>query len=138
MFIMVTFIENFIESHHLTVTEPSPAQADSLEQIRIDNLTMSATDLVLAYVWNEVAAQQKYDRETLYIRGDISDIGIDAFGACYLTLNAKYKGFVEVQCYFEKGKEIADYQKGQTITVEGECYGLSMNVLLRHCRVVKK
>lgn len=136
--VVVGLISNLVEDPEQDTYQAAQAQADSLKKAMIDNSTVDATSLVLSFEYNEVAATQKYFGNELWVKGEISDIGIDIVGQVYITLAAHYKnGFREVQCLFSSGKEVASRYKGEQVVVHGICQGLMMNVVLTKCEFVE-
>lgn len=98
--------------------------------------TILAKDLYNAYQANEVRADNNFKGKVFYVEGIIGDIGKDIMDEIYVTLNT---GDIigSVQCYVDNAEVAAKLQKGQRITVFGECDGLMMNVLMKDCKVVE-
>ena len=98
--------------------------------------TIQARDLYNAYQANEVSADNNFKEKKFYVEGVVGGIGKDILDDIYVTLKT---GDIigSIQCYVDDAKVAANLQKGQRITVFGECDGLLMNVLMKDCKVVE-
>ena len=98
--------------------------------------TIQARDLYNAYQANEVSADNNFKDKRFYVEGVVEDIGKDILDDIYVTLKT---GDIigSIQCYIDDANVAANLQKGQRITVFGECAGLFMNVLIKDCKVVE-
>ena len=123
--------------------ELTQAQKDSIAQVEKlakyeerKSQTIQAKDLYNAYQANEVSADNDFKDKNFYVEGVVGDIGKDILDDIYVTLKTgDYIG--SVQCYIDDANVAANLQKGQRITVYGECNGLMMNVLMKDCKVVE-
>lgn len=100
-------------------------------------IEVNAYDLMKEYKENEVAADQKYKGKVFKVTGVVENIGTDILDDVYITLETE-DGFYSIQCYFSKQSEIdkvASLQKGQQITLEGRCSGMTLNVIMKNCEI---
>ena len=123
--------------------ELTQAQKDSIAQVeklakyeQRKSQTIQAKDLYNAYQANEVSADNNFKAKNFYVEGVVRDIGKDILDNIYVTLKTGHI-IGSVQCYIDNANVAANLQKGQRITVFGECNGLMMNVLMKDCKVVK-
>lgn len=95
-------------------------------------LTVPAATLVTDYDANEVAADAKYKGKTLQVSGTIDTIGKDMLDSIYVSIDGGHP-LRHVQAFFDASDapRIAALKKGGTITVQGRCDGLMMNVMLK-------
>lgn len=112
-------------------TSPSEAQPTPPPQPAAD-LTVTPHKLVGDYDANEVAADQAYKGKALRVTGTVEDIGKDITDSIYVTL-ATGHSVRTVQVFFddEHTDAVAKLGKGDEVTVQGECMGLMLNVLIR-------
>lgn len=95
--------------------------------------------IVEDYISNEVAADNTYRGRLLEIRGEVCEIGKDLADRIYISLDGRH-GDRKTQCFFNDvaGQTVATLKKGDTVTVQGECDGLTLwTVLLSDCRLSK-
>ncbi len=80
---------------------------------------LDAIELLEAYQNNVAKADQSYKGKLIEVTGHVAEIEKDQLtDEVYVTLGCC------VRCYFHKGSgEVALIQKGQTISVKGECRG---------------
>lgn len=91
---------------------------------------VTSIKLMYDYKTNEVSADSKYKGKILRISGCVLDIAKDITDEAYITLDSA-DGTRQVQCFFGNNEEqLADIKRGQLVTVQGECDGLMMNVLI--------
>ena len=113
---------------------PSPAPQPTPSAIEV-----TAQELYSAYDANQVAADAKYKDKTLKVTGVVESIGKDILDTPYITLTSggQYEVW-GVQCMFDEKyePELAKLTKGQMVTVQGECDGYLVNVLLRDCALI--
>ncbi len=87
-------------------------------------------ELLYAYTLNEVSADNKYKGKILRVTGYVSEISKDITDEAYLTLTTG-DDIREIQCFFGGNEDqLAEIRPGQLVTVQGECDGLMMNILL--------
>ncbi len=86
----------------------------------------SVADIKRAYAENAVAADLRFEGKQIAVSGVISDIDRDILGAPFVTLEQK------VMKIFARGseKQIAHLKIGQTVTLTGNCHGMSLGLLL--------
>ena len=93
-------------------------------------IEISSKDLAAEYDKNEIAADNKYGGKTVRVTGEFQDMGKDFMDEVYITLEGKDL-FQSVHVYFgdddAEGKA-AELSKGDTVTIEGECDGMIINV----------
>jgi hypothetical protein len=121
--------------------EMSQAEKDSIAAVeRLDLIafrkraTITAPNLLHAYLENEVKADNLYKEKRFFIEGHIKDISKDLMGNIYVTLKAG-DPIRSVQCFINS-QEVANLHKGEKITVEGDCKGMLMNVLIKDCNLI--
>lgn len=99
-------------------------------------IKVSAADLASAYESNEVKADKDYKDKTVLMNGKIESIGVVA-GKTYVVLSSgKQFSVTNVQCFFTEKIEIdkvANLKKGQTVTIQGDVEGKSLNVTVNNC-----
>ena len=99
---------------------------------------ITAYALSAEYEANEVAADEKYEDNILYVEGVIDTIGKDILDIPYITLEDGTT-FGGVQFMFKKGDEsiVAGLTKGQHVTVRGECEGeIIFNIIFRGSSII--
>lgn len=112
----------------------SPKQTDVLIEV-------TAWDLYDAYQENEIAADALYDGKVLKVTGVIDDIGKDFLDIPYIVLtDGGLFTLGGVQCYFNEQHEpeLALLNKGEIVTVIGECDGYLFYVSLNDCVLVSQ
>ena len=101
-------------------TAPAPKPAEQV-------VSVSAKDLMAAYKANEVAADQKYKGRRCRVAGVVDSINKDFTGSAYVVLGtgASYE-FNGVHVEFSSGNDavLARLQKGQSLTIVGDCDGM--------------
>jgi hypothetical protein len=112
--------------------KPTPTPVKTLE--------VTAEVLAKAFDDNEIKANSLYKDKSAIIAGTVSDIS-EMFGQTYIVFKS-YKDFsiCSVQCFFDDKNEIskiANINKGDRITVNGNIEGKSLNVAVRNCKIVK-
>ena len=91
---------------------------------------ITSKELSSEYDKNEVAADNKYKGKTVRVTGKVEDIGKDFMDEVYITMEGKDL-FQGVQVYFDDSsgdEKAATLEKGQEVTIEGECDGMLINV----------
>lgn len=134
---------NETSNSNANVPELTQTQKDSIEKIEKQNeieerkkQTFTAEDLVGNYTKNEVSADENFKGKSFYVEGRIDHIGKDIMDDIYVTLGSS-DVIRSVQCYIEDKDAVAQLQKGQKITIYGECDGLMMNVQMKNCKLVE-
>ena len=129
---------------------PTKAQLDSAKLAAQEQAVSSLTDriermkhslsnpqgLVQAFEDNEVQATDRFKGKRLLIAGTVEKIGLDILSHPYLILGPA-SGFRKVQCLFADKSAVSSLNKGQQVTLVGNCNGLMMNVLLEDCAIVE-
>ena len=100
--------------------------------------TLTAKELFKAYEDNEVSADAKYKDKIVQVSGVIEDIGKDLTDSIYVILRVDPHGIGGIQCFFSDSDagRVANFRKGQHLTVKGKCSGKMMNVLIRGCVIL--
>jgi hypothetical protein len=100
-------------------------------------ISIDAPTLIQEYQDNEVKADNAYKGQRIRVTGKVGDIGKDIMDDIYVTLksNSQYS-ISSVQCFISDANVAANLKKGQQITVEGDCEGLMMNVLIQNAQVI--
>jgi hypothetical protein len=88
------------------------------------------------YKGNEVKADTLYKGKRLQITGKVGDIKKDITDSIYVTIGTGARFEIpSAQCFFDDKDtaKAAGLTKGESITVECDCSGLMMNVLMKNC-----
>ena len=134
---------NVIETKEDEKPPLTQQQVDSIAQVEKlakyeerKSQTIQAKALYNAYQANGVSADNNFKDKNFYVEGIVGDISKDILNDIYVTLKT---GDIigSIQCYIDDANVAANLQKGQRITVFGECNGLMMNVLMKDCKVVE-
>jgi hypothetical protein len=107
------------------------------ERAAIEAATVEAVDLCAAYAANQVRADLAYKGRSIYVRGVVTEIGVTLGDTPYVFLSGP-DGPPGVQCTFAESdkSELANVQKGQTLTISGRCDGKTMAwVLVEDSRI---
>lgn len=119
--------------------EPVQATTPAVAQPKEEVITVGVEELCTSYEKNEVAADKKYKGKLIKITGKVDDIKKDILDDLYVTLK-RQKDFelCQPQCFFDDEYEdqLANLNKGQTVTIIGRADGLFMNVIIREARLV--
>jgi len=96
---------------------------------------VTADELYAAYRANEVRADATYKDTILLVTGRVRSIGKDILNTPYVSLYVEEELLGGVQCMFSDADiaQLSMLHKGQTVTIQGRCSGLLMNVILREC-----
>lgn len=106
---------------------------DSPYLLKVD-FELTPNELYMAYRDNEVAADEKYKGKKIAITGEIENIGKDMMDDPYVSFNVDV--LENVTCYFGKNsnKTLSRLNKGQVVTLLGECRGITLqNIVLQKC-----
>ena len=115
------------------------AQKDSLyvaEKILREKYTFSAYDLQYAFEDNEIAANKNFQNKNFYVVGEIKSIDTDLFGNPFIILEVG-EWIGGIQCFIDDEDAISELTRGQKVTVFGTCKGLTGNVIMKECEIVK-
>lgn len=112
--------------------------AQESQEAAAPKIQVEATELVREYAANEVAADQKYRDQWLFVEGSVESIGKDLTGSLYVTLDGPADTFRNVQCFFDAEQEhrLATLTVGRYIAVRCKASGLMGNVLVKECTIV--
>lgn len=124
----------------------SPATSDSGSQQSSSSGTSAqepvirvmASQIVAEYAANEVAADARYKGKIICVSGTIGRIGKDILDRPYVILDGGEGEFRSVQASFEDKDlaQLAQLSKGQQVSIEGTCDGLSINVVLKNSHLI--
>jgi hypothetical protein len=130
-------IEKAIDVYRQAEKLGSTSAKEQIERLsNLPDFVITAPALAKAYEDNEVAADEKFKGKVIQITAKIENIGKDIIDEPYITFSdGKQYSFRGIQCYFSKNEQskIGSLKKGQTVTVQGICDGLMMNVGLKNC-----
>lgn len=135
-FLFVILIASSPSNPTEPVSQVSPTESESEEEISIPPIKISALQLSEEYNANKIAADQKYKDRILEVSGVINSIDKDILNTPYITLRGQEFSLFGVQCMFDKSQEdkLAKLIKGQSITITGKVSGeLIGNIILRNC-----
>lgn len=108
------------------VPNPSPKPPQPGKQIVKGPSAYSVAAIRKAYATNPVAADIKFEGKRIAVTGVISDIGTDILGSPFVTLEEKV-----IKLYARGSeKQIAHLKIGRTTTLNGDCHGMSLGLLL--------
>ncbi len=129
--IMIGFCSNDNTSNEATQASSSK-QTATVEPV----LTVSAYELLDAFMKNELNANQTYKGKYIAVQGAVGSIGEDIVGDPYVTLKTG-NALLSVQCMLNKSEtgKAANLQKGQQIIIQGNCDGKFGNVLIKSCSI---
>lgn len=131
-------------------TDTDSVDTDSVDKNKEESLTedidvekenvivVDATKLYSYYDSNEVKADKEYKDKLIEVTGRVTDIGV-SLGQTYVCLSTgdAYSLF-SIQCFFDDDEQIdkvSELNNGDTITLNGTCVGMSMNVVLNDCKL---
>lgn len=100
------------------------------------DIEITASELYRAYEANEVSADEQYKGKKMAVTGVVGNIGKDILDNPYISLKVDY--FQSVNCYFsdKNNKVISQINKGQKVTIIGECAGLTLtDVVVQDCEL---
>jgi hypothetical protein len=130
------FLVFLVAAYILGVTvENKNAQSNSVKSTPTpENYeVVKAIDLAHSYHSNEVRADKIYDGYTMFIVGEITDIGKTITGAPYVMLEGKGKSVIrdteiDIQVIFERSEtdKISKLGRGDTIKAKATCNGLTL------------
>lgn len=124
-------------------TQSQQAQKLQEEQNKTQEeiIAISSEDLAKAFKDNEIKANNQYRDKIAKITGKVKDIG-EALGYTYIILSSgKDFEITDIQCFFDDKNEIskiANLNKGDIVSVEGQIEGKSLNVSVKKCTIVSK
>lgn len=100
--------------------------------------TVSASQILKAYENNKLKAEQTYAGKRIRVSGVVGSIGSDIMDQPYVTLGTGASFEVtQLQCMFSKEQagQLANLDKGQSLTLEGTVDAYVMNVMVKDCRI---
>ncbi len=100
--------------------------------------TLSADELFNQFENDESGANAKYLGKIIEVNGKIREFSIGDSGEINLVLSSGSDMF-GINCGLSKGQdsEYRNFREGDSIKVKGECSGISMDVVLTRCVIVK-
>lgn len=124
-----------------TVTRlPNAANEDSNEAIEPEFIVVAIADFVEEFDTNQLAAETKYEGQTVQLSGFVYNISEDILGTPFVIINPtkeEYYFGTSVQCFFENKSELISLANGQEVTVRGEFDTQLMNVMIKNCQIVQ-
>lgn len=122
-----------------TSTNQAPAQqAAKAPEPPAPVATVNVSEILKSYENNKIKAEQTYKGKRLRIKGVVASIGSDVLDLPYVTIGTGASFEVpQIQCYFpkENAGQLANLDKGQSLTVEGTVDDYVMNVMVQDCRL---
>jgi len=106
---------------------------DDTSDLKTDYV-LQADELLSEFLTNEEQALEKYKGKIIEVTGEISNV--DVASATNSNIFLGVKGEIDgISCNVEQNAEVLSLQKGQKITIKGECSGyLSLSgVILIRC-----
>lgn len=94
--------------------------------------SLSSTELYLEFSSDEISAAEKYVGKIIEVSGEIAAIEKGSAGEQNILLAADGQIF-GVSCNVEQNIAHLSLEKGQSITIKGECSGFLSDVILIRC-----
>lgn len=125
-FVLLVILGSFVDPKS-TSSGSRSAPAANLPEVQV-----TSSQLVAAYVANEVAADKLYKGRTVEVSGSIRSIGKDVMDEMYVCLDSDDL-IRATQCFFDKSHEdaLSKMSKGQFVRIVGRCNGVFGNVMLK-------
>lgn len=100
--------------------------------------TVTADELFSQFENNEAEANKKYLGKIVEVYGKVRDLSIGDSGDLNLVLASGSEMF-GINCGISKQNDTQynKYKVGDSIKIKGECTGMSMDVVLTRCVIVK-
>jgi hypothetical protein len=98
---------------------------------------VTASNLLAECRENELAAEAHYSGKRIIIHGTIDSVGRDLLGSPYVIFAGDDDSVGQVQCMFDDAGALAHLRKGSGASIAGELSGVTLNVIVRNCRLVK-
>ena len=100
-----------------------------------------ANDMINLYKEKLEEAEAKYNGKIVDVTGSISaklDSNFD--GTRAIALEGGIQRFAGVRCVLKEANyfQLGDVERGESVTIRGRCEGLTSDVILRDCAVIKK
>lgn len=124
----------------INAAKKEAAKIDSILEARKKPLEISVSQLIAAYDANEIAADMHLKGRIISVAGVITDFGTEILGRKYVIIEDPRIPLYYVQCVFKReyGAKLAQYSKGDVISVTGECRGKGVlsdyNILMDECK----
>ena len=101
-------------------------------------VAISAPKLVEAFNKDETAANKLYLDKIIAVKGSISDIKTDSATKQSTVFLDSGDPLAAVNCSFyeEESAAVQALQKGQQVTIKGQCTGKLLDVVLNKCSIV--
>lgn len=102
------------------------------------SFSLSADELFRQFETNESEANSKYLGKIIEVNGTVREFSIGDSGELNMILASESEMF-GINCGLSKGQDAAykNYKVGDPIKIKGECSGISMDVVLTRCVIVK-
>jgi hypothetical protein len=100
--------------------------------------SLSAEELFSQFENDESSANAKYLGKMIEVTGKLREFSIGDSGELNLVLASGSEMF-GINCGLSRGQEtqFKNFQEGDTIRIKGECSGISMDVVLTRCVIIK-
>ena len=100
--------------------------------------TLNADDLFRQFENDEAEANKKYLGKIIEVQGKVRDLSIGDSGELNMVLASESEMF-GINCGLSKLSQdkYKNYKVGDSIILKGECTGVSMDVVLTRCVIVK-
>lgn len=127
-FIALSMILAALYYYNLKQTDMSKAKPD---------FVISSSLLLKQFTDNETTASAKYINKIIQVSGKISSVEKTANNSVNVSLESG-SDLSSVICTFPAVTDPGKFNKGDEITLRGECSGYLMDVLLNNCAVIKQ
>lgn len=122
-------------------TQPAAASKPVAVILPAADLTAAAADIISLFKDKQTEAEAKYIGKVIDVTGSISaKIEGSLDGTRSIALEGGVERFAGVRCVLNEANyfQLAEVDRGDTVTIRGRCEGLTTDVVLRDCAVVKK
>ncbi|MDR0841435.1 MAG: hypothetical protein LBN26_08670 [Christensenellaceae bacterium] len=117
-----------------------PTNSSAPQKNTKEYISVTATELSEAYKANEVAADKKYKGQWLTVTGTVDSIGVTLGDTYVILANDKDDWAIVnlIQCTVTEDTidAVAELSKGDVITLQGKCSGLSFYVSVDNCIII--
>ena len=121
----------------IAMSEYSRKPETALEKTEVASIT--ATDLLAAFVADEQAANAKYvgqQEQAIRVTGTIRSVGPESGGLVNVVLETN-DAMAGIVCEFAKADVPASWKPGDHVTLKGICTGYLIDVILNRCGAVE-
>ena len=100
--------------------------------------SINADELFAKFENNEEEANQLYLGKILEVKGKVRDLSVGDNGELNMILESSSDMFgINCGISLGEGSTLESFKPGDSVTVKGECTGISMDVVLTRCVIVK-